>query len=60
MARDKVKGQKKELEQQDTEARVAVIKSIQEIVDEIDGVEKPRQKGAEIRENRADERRKLT
>ncbi len=60
MARDKVKGQKKELEQQDTEARVAVIKSIQEIVDEIDGVAKPRQKGAEIRENRADERSRLT
>ena len=64
MARDKVKGQKHGLEQQDTEARVAVIKSIQAIVDAVDGAVgpegKPKQKGADIRLNRADERSRLT
>ncbi|MCQ5145141.1 transposase family protein [Enterocloster bolteae] len=64
MARDKVKGQKQGLEQQDTEARVAVIKSIQAIVDAVDNtVEpegKPKQRGADIRLNREDERSRLT
>lgn len=64
MARDKVKGQKRGLEQQETEARVAVIKSIQAIVDAVDGPVGPegktKQKGADIRLNRTDERSRLT
>lgn len=64
MARDKVKGQKRGLEQQETEARVAVIKSIQAIVDAVDGPVGPegktKQKGADIRLNCADERSRLT
>lgn len=60
LARDKMNAQKKELEQQDTEARVAVIKSIQQIVKEADGIAKPKQTGDIIRENRNDERGKLT
>lgn len=52
------------LEQQETEAQVAVIKSIQAIVDAVDGPVGPegktKQKGADIRLNRADERIRLT
>ena len=58
--RDKSKRQRKDLRQQETEARAAVMRSINEIVEEIDAPDKQRQQGPDIRRNREEERRRRT